>query len=129
MQVKCGTDIIEIERVKEAIERLGEPFINRIFTPKEIEYCESKKQMKFQHYAARFAAKEAAFKAMSGISKQKEYMDWKNFEVENDQAGRPVLHMDLQKENAQLSWDISLSHNKEYAQAVVVVMEESEEGK
>ena len=49
MKIKCGVDIIEISRVKESIESLGERFINRVFTEKEIEYCESKKAQKYQH--------------------------------------------------------------------------------
>ena len=67
MKITCGTDIIEIDRVKESIEELGEKFIKRVFTDKEIEYCESRKGQKYQHYAGRFAAKEAAFKAISKI--------------------------------------------------------------
>ena len=66
MKVTCGTDIIEIERVKESIENTGDAFLRRVFTEKEIEYCESKNKQKYQHYAARFAAKEAVFKAISG---------------------------------------------------------------
>ena len=62
MKITCGTDIIEIERVKESIENVGTKFIERVYTEKEIEYCESRKKQKYQHYAGRFAAKEAAFK-------------------------------------------------------------------
>ena len=60
MNITCGTDIIEIERVKESIENIGEKFLKRVFTDKEIEYCESKKAQKYQHYAGRFAAKESS---------------------------------------------------------------------
>ena len=65
MKIACGTDIIEIERIKENIENLGEKFLNKIYTKQEIQYCESKKVQKYQSYAARFAVKEAAFKAIS----------------------------------------------------------------
>ena len=65
MKILTGTDIIEINRVKDIIESLGDSFKNKIYTEKEIEYCESKKNVKFQHYAGRFAAKEAIFKAVS----------------------------------------------------------------
>ena len=61
MKLLCGTDIIEINRIKDAIESLGEKFINKIYTKSEIEYCEGKGKQKYQHYAARFAAKEAVF--------------------------------------------------------------------
>ena len=65
MQITCGTDIIEIDRIKENIEKLEDKFKNRIYTEKEIEYCESKKAQKYQHYAGKFAGKEAVFKAIS----------------------------------------------------------------
>ena len=65
MKVTCGTDIIEISRIKESIDNIGKKFLDKVFTTNEIEYCESKKNQKYQHYAARFAAKEAVFKAIS----------------------------------------------------------------
>jgi len=65
MKIDCGTDIVEIDRIKESIETFGEKFIDKIFTEKEKEYCESKKNVKYQHYAARFAGKEAVYKAIS----------------------------------------------------------------
>ena len=61
LKIACGTDIIEIERIKNSIERIGKKFLNTIFTDKEIEYCESHQNNKYQHYAARFAAKEAVY--------------------------------------------------------------------
>ncbi|MBQ2917521.1 MAG: 4'-phosphopantetheinyl transferase superfamily protein, partial [Clostridia bacterium] len=67
MKILCGTDIIEIGRIKESIERSGEKFVNLLFTPAEIEYCESKRNAKYYHYAGRFAAKEAIFKAVSPL--------------------------------------------------------------
>jgi len=64
MEIYTGTDIIEIDRIKDAIK--SDTFIKKIFTEKEIEYCESKKDpARIQSYAARFAAKEAIFKAIS----------------------------------------------------------------
>ena len=57
MNIGCGTDIIEIDRIKSSIENVGEAFIKRVFTDKEIVYCESKKMQKYQHYAGRFDAK------------------------------------------------------------------------
>ena len=81
MKITCGTDIIEIERVKESIENLGEKFLERVYTKKEIEYCESKKKQKYQHYAARFAAKEALFKAISWKLEDKYEICWKDIEI------------------------------------------------
>ncbi len=122
MKITCGTDIIEIGRIKESIEKTGEAFLKRVFTENEIKYCESKKKQKYQHYAARFAAKEAAFKALSWKIEDKYSVSWKDFEVENDEQGRPTLkivRIDLSNiENI----DISISHCKEYAVANVTVL-------
>ena len=69
MRVLCGTDIIEISRIQKSIERSGKRFLEIVYTPAEIEYCESKKQAKYCHYAGRFAAKEAFSKALgTGLS-------------------------------------------------------------
>lgn len=85
MKVKCGIDIIEISRIKESIESLGQRFLNKIYTDKEIEYCESKGRAKYEHYAARFAVKEAAFKAVSEEVKDKYSISWKDIETLNDE--------------------------------------------
>ena len=69
MRILCGTDIIEISRIRNSIERSGDNFLNLIYTPTEIEYCESKKAAKYYHYAGRFAAKEAIYKAVYPLLK------------------------------------------------------------
>lgn len=122
MNITCGTDIIEIERVKERIENIGEKFLKRVFTDKEIEYCESKKAQKYQHYAGRFAAKEAAFKAISKILKDKYSVCWKDFEVINDEQGRPYLTLYNVDTTKIESIDVSISHCKLYATANVTVL-------
>lgn len=122
MKIACGTDIIEIERIKESIEQLRDKFLERIYTENEIKYCESKKEQKYQHYAARFAAKEATFKALSWKLKDKYSVTWKDIEVVNSKEGRPslnILGIDL---NDVESIDISLSHCKQYAVANVSVI-------
>ena len=122
MRVKCGTDIIEIDRIKESIEKLGNHFLERVFTKKEIDYCESKKKQKYQHYAARFAAKEAVFKALSENIQDKFSVSWKDFEVENDNQGKPKLNVNnVNLENVE-NIDISISHCKNYAVANVTVL-------
>lgn len=117
MKVYCGTDIIEIGRIKNSIENTGTKFLNKVFTKKEIEYCESKSKQKYEHYAGKFAAKEAVFKAVSKILNDKYSVTWKDIEVLNDMQGRPyvnLLNIDMEKiENI----DISISHCKEYATA------------
>ncbi len=121
MKITCGTDIIEISRIKESIENLGNKFLERVYTKKEIRYCESKKSQKYQHYAARFAAKEAVFKAVSTKLDNKYDIVWKNIEIVNDETGRP--HADLIELNIEEieEIDVSVSHCKEYAVANVVV--------
>lgn len=120
MSITCGTDIIEIERIKKSIEKLGDSFLHKVYTDNEIEYCEGKKKQKYQHYAARFAAKEATFKAISKGLKDKYKINWKDIEVVNNSQGRPAVFMNgIEQKNI----DISISHCKEYAVATVVSFE------
>lgn len=122
MNIKTGIDIIEISRIKQNVDELKEKFINRVYTDTEIQYCESKKKQKYQHYAARFAGKEAIFKAISSFMDSKYDIDWKDLEVINDKDGRPIVNI-KNKENYNIqSIDISISHCKEYAVASVVVI-------
>lgn len=101
---------------------MGKKFLERVFTKKEIEYCESKKAQKYQHYAARFAAKEATFKAISWKLKDKYEISWKDIEVENDKQGRPNINLiGVDLENIE-DIDISISHCKNYAVAYVTVL-------
>ena len=121
--MKCGTDIIEISRIKESIEKYGETFINRIYSPREIEYCEKKGQVKYQHYAARFASKEAVAKMLgTGFNGN---FEWKDIEVINDELGKPQIKLSggakkIFEEEKLEKIDISLSHCKEYAVAMVI---------
>ena len=86
----------------------------------EIKYCESKNKMKYQHYAARFAAKEAIFKAVSKKIENKFDIGWKSCEIINDENGRPEVKI-LDKNLLIIKTiDISISHCKDYAVAVVV---------
>lgn len=122
MNLFCGTDIIEISRIKKAIDTKGERFLKKVYTDKEIEYCESKKECKYEHYAVRFAAKEAIYKAIS--LKTKGYIKWKNIEIINTTKGRPRVNI-LYAINELKSIDISMSHCKEYATAnAIAVFEE-----
>lgn len=122
MKIKCGTDIIEIDRIKDTIDEMGEKFLNRIFTKEEIRYCESKNKQKYEHYAARFAAKEAAFKALSFNIQNKYSVSWNDIEVVNNEQGRPSLNIKNIDLNNIESIDISLSHCKNYAVANVTVL-------
>ena len=124
MKIFCGTDIIEISRIRESIERSGETFLNILFTPSEIEYCESKRNAKYYHYAGRFAAKEAIFKTVSPLLKNKFDISWHNAEVVNDENGNPEIKFIGIKFDKIKNIDISISHCKEYAVATVVAMVE-----
>lgn len=123
MRIRTGTDIIEISRVKESIESTNKKFCERVYTEKEREYCESKKMQKYQHYAARFAAKEAVFKAISKTLNRKYDITWKDIEVLNDETGRPYIKLSEQFANKIEDIDISISHCKEYAVANVIIVE------
>lgn len=124
MKICCGTDIIEIERIKKSIEdeKTGKIFLKKVYTEKEIEYCESKKVQKYQHYAARFAAKEAAFKAISEQIEDKYSITWKDIEITNNEQGRPELNfIGIILKNIE-NIDLSISHCKEYAVANVTLL-------
>ena len=123
MKILTGTDIIEINRIKSSIEELGENFKNKIFTDKEIQYCESRRNAKYQHYAGRFAAKEAIFKAVSELLNNKFEISWKDGEILNDENGKPrvTIKSNTLEEKIE-NIDISISHCKEYAVANVIVI-------
>lgn len=124
MQILCGTDIIEIERIKKSIERSGEKFKKLIYTPAEIEYCESKRNAKYSHYAGRFAAKEAIYKAISRLIPDRFGITWTDAQVINDENGNPKIEF-LKVDFKQIkSMDISISHCREYAVATVTIIVE-----
>ena len=115
-----GTDIIEIERMARAIK--NEHFIERVFTEQEIKYCDSRGRQRAASYAARFAGKEAFFKALgTGIVCSLTYV-----EILNDDLGKPcvTLHDEAEKLINQRSIEkihISLSHSRDYANAICVM--------
>jgi holo-[acyl-carrier protein] synthase len=85
-----GIDVVQNERIRDSLQRFGDRFLNRIYTEREIEYCKKCAQPDI-HYAARFAAKEAAFKALgtgwaAGVK-------WKDVEVVRLPSGKPELHL------------------------------------
>ena len=86
----------------------------------EIIYCNSKGKNCYEHFAARFAAKEAIFKAISSLIKNKYEITWKDVEVLNDENGRPYVHFLNNNYNIE-QIDISISHLKEYAIATCIV--------
>ncbi len=119
-----GIDVVEVARIASAIERHGETFLMKIFTPAEREYCETRKTPAM-HYAARFAAKEAVSKALgTGIGRNAGLRD---LEILNDPAGAPKLHLSgaagiFAKEHGITDIQISLTHAREYAAANAIAL-------
>lgn len=119
-----GTDIIESLRIAQMIEKHGELFLNRVYTPHEIEYCSARKAAT-QHYAGRFAAKEAVLKALgTGWTRG---IQWRDIEVHNDLGGKPsiVLSGGAYELSVQQGIDemlISISHCRNYATAYAMAV-------
>ncbi len=116
-----GTDIIEVKRIQEIAEKYGDKFLKRIFTEREIEYCNSFNDTKYIHFAARFAAKESFSKAIgTGITQG---FKFKEFGIINESSGRPIedLSGDLAIKYSQYKFHISLSHTEDNAVAFVVM--------
>jgi holo-[acyl-carrier protein] synthase len=123
MVVGMGTDLAEIGRVKRSIERFGDRFLERVYTPGEIAYCMTKKGFA-ESFAARFAAKEAAAKALgTGISRG---VSWREFEVQRAPSGKPSMVLsgraaELAAAMGVTRISLSLTHTRELAMAVVVM--------
>ena len=119
-----GTDIIEIERVGEMLDKHGEQFLERVFTPGEVEYCGGKAAY-LQHYAGRWAAKEAVMKALgTGWAQGVGFAD---IEVQTLVSGRPVLQLlgEARQRATQLGIGevlITISHCRAYATATAIAM-------
>jgi holo-[acyl-carrier protein] synthase len=121
--VSIGIDIIEVARIREVLQRTPR-FRERVFTPSERAYCDSRGAVAAQHYAARFAAKEAALKALQtgwrgGIS-------WQDVEIGSRDSGAPylILHAtvkDLFNSSGATAAHLSLSHTTEHAIAEVIL--------
>ena len=122
MRITCGTDIIEVKRIQNSIENFGSTFLNKIYTPFEIQYCKSKNNMLYQHFAARFAAKEAIFKALSHLLEDKYEITWTDVEIFNSENGKPGVRFLNNKLRKIEQIDISMSHVKEYAIANCVIV-------
>ena len=121
MIVGTGVDIFEIDRVQKLLDEHGERFLHRVFTDWEVATCMARARP-IQHFAGRFAAKEAAFKALgtgwsSGVS-------WKDVELVNEPSGRPVLRLGggaarrAKKLGVDHMW-VSVSHGLMHAVATV----------
>jgi holo-[acyl-carrier protein] synthase len=122
MVIGLGVDVVQNDRIRESLEKFGDRFINRIYTEGEQAYC-TKCANPFIHFAARFAAKEAAFKALgtgwaAGVK-------WKDIEVERLGSGKPKLHLygealERSKSMGVTRFHVSLTHDQLVSVAVVV---------
>ena len=121
MLVGTGIDMVEIHRIAQSIERFGERFLSRVFTPGEIAYCRAKKNSA-ESFAARFAAKEAGAKAL-GTGIQHGVM-WKELEVRRERGRRPHLHLsgrakEIAEQLGVRHVSLSLTHTATTAMATV----------
>ncbi len=122
MIVGTGVDIVETSRIEKALERHGERFARRLYTPGEIAYCEKFKN-KAERYAARFAAKEAAFKALG--TGWREGVRWIDVEVTHRPSGKPELRLSGRAEQLAGALGVtrtavSISHADRYVVAQVI---------
>jgi holo-[acyl-carrier protein] synthase len=125
MIISAGVDLVEVERIQQALEdsRIGRRFRERVFTEKEILYCERKRRGKYESYAGRFAAKEAVMKALGRGWGSK--VRWLDIEVGRARSGKPeiVLHDKTAQLAEQLGirrWALSITHTKEHGLAYVI---------
>ena len=130
MIISTGVDLAEVDRIQAALDdpRTGKRFRNRVYTEREIAYCESRQRGKYESYAGRFAAKEAVMKALGRGWGAK--VRWLDIEVARARSGKPeiALHDKTAKLAAELGirrWALSITHTKEHGLAFVV----AEDGK
>jgi len=125
MIISVGVDLAEVGRIRKALEdpRIGKRFRERVFTAKEIQYCEKKRRGRYESYAGRFAAKEAVMKALGRGWGAK--VAWLDIEVARARSGKPeiVLHdktARLAEELGIRRWALSITHTAEHGLAYVV---------
>jgi holo-[acyl-carrier protein] synthase len=121
MIIGIGTDIVEVGRIQDAIEKYGERFLNKIFTKTEQEYCNSYNETKYVHYAARFAAKESFSKVIgTGLTRGFKFTE---VGIRNKESGEPYLDLSggmLEKWGRYHTF-VSLSHTDNNALAYLVM--------
>ncbi len=135
MILGTGVDITEVSRVKEAVEKWGEAFLNRVFTDVELDNAKARGNLPrptsqtkpdlnhsrslYQHLAGRFAAKEAVFKALGDAG-----LNWKDVEILNDKEGKPFCRL-LNSKGKGVEVIVSISHVKNYAVANAIVTQKT----
>ncbi|MCB1180807.1 MAG: holo-ACP synthase [Chlamydiia bacterium] len=121
--IDIGTDIIEIERIRSGHKRYGAAFLERIFTPGEMEYCHRFSDP-HPHIAVRFAAKEAVIKAITTLWNKP--ISWHNISIHNLPSGKPEVVFGLPIAEALKEYKIliTLSHSREYATATAILIKQ-----
>ena len=114
MVLGTGIDIIEVERIAKSIKQWGNGFLNHVFTKEEIAYAK-KRRYPNQHFAARFAAKEAVLKALGDNA----HVNWKDIRISNDKHGKPICICTKNKSKNKIL--ISVSHTQNYAVASAII--------
>lgn len=129
MVVSVGVDLVEVARIKRALEDsvIGQRFRARVYTKREVEYCEDKQRGKYESYAGRFAAKEAVMKALGRGWGSK--VSWLDIEVLPSRGGKPGLHLHNKTSELALQlgihqWSLSIAHTGHYATAYVIAQGE-----
>jgi holo-[acyl-carrier protein] synthase len=127
--IGLGTDITECLRIARMIDRHGELFIDRVYTPEEIKYCQSRKQAT-QHFTGRWAAKEAILKALG--TGWRKGISWRDIEIRNEPSGRPVVAVrggvKEVVEKLQISEiQVSISHCRTHATATAIAWSKTKE--
>jgi holo-[acyl-carrier protein] synthase len=119
-----GIDIVEIKRLERVSKKWGKDFLDKVYTPRELAYAQSKRFPQ-QHLAARFAAKEAIFKALGEV--ERDFVGWKNIEILNDNYGKPRVLWHGAAERCRKKRNlkgavVSLSHTENYAVASAMLV-------
>lgn len=123
MVLGLGSDLIEISRIEESLQRYGERFLHRVFTDSEIAYCRRKMKHAGESFAARFAAKEAAAKALgTGISRG---ISWREIEVRREPGERPTIFLSGRAAERATAMGVrrihvTLTHSRDVAMAIAV---------
>src|SRR3989338_6971850 len=118
MIIGTGVDITEVKRLRQAVEKWGDSFLERLFTQEEVANAKTRGSW-YQHLAGRFAAKEAIFKAMGDAK-----LNWKDVQILNDKEGKPHCRI-LNGRGRKIDVHISISHVKTYAVANAIVAQKS----
>ena len=120
--MKLGNDIIEIERIRQAIER-SSSFVERVYTPHEIDYCESRNKGRYESFAGIYAAKESFIKALGTGMR---HGSWQDIEIYHDELGAPLIRLqdtfkNIYETSGYTNIHVSISHCKEYAMSTVIL--------